>query len=376
MSAGSPPPAQRSDARRDGAARDVSARRPRLQEAGLLAVIALLALVITLAADTLQLRGQEVNAFLRADNLLANVATPMSWMAIMALGATVVIIAGGIDISVGSIFGLSALGTAAVLQALPPDTSGWVALPLGAAVALGIGTACGLLNGALVVGLRLHPFIVTLGTLSIFRGLALVSVKAKTLPELGRELPPAFGAHGIGARTALGDTFVQPVPMLVMLLCGAVAWVFLQHTVAGREVYAVGGNAEAARFAGLRVGRIQLRVYALSGLCAGVAGLLSCGFYQSANTATGEGYELSVIAAAVVGGASLQGGRGTALGALLGALVIKLIENGIDILRALPLGLVTLPLSKEYGKIIIGVAILLAVALDRLSERWRDTRSA
>ncbi len=349
-----------------------SARRPRLQEAGLLAVIALLALVITLAADTLTLRGHEVNAFLRADNLLANVATPMSWMAIMALGATVVIIAGGIDISVGSIFGLSALGTAAVLQELPADTGAWVALPVATAVALGIGLLCGLINGALVVGLRLHPFIVTLGTLSIFRGLALVAVKAKTLPALGHELPAAFGAQGIGARVGLGEaSFVQPVPMLVMLACGALAWVFLAHTVAGREVYAVGGNAEAARFAGLRVGRIQMRVYAISGLCAGIAGLLSCGFYQSANTATGEGYELSVIAAAVVGGASLQGGRGTALGALLGALVIKLIENGIDILRELPLGFATLPLGKEYGKIIIGAAILLAVALDRVSERMR-----
>jgi len=109
-------------------------------------------------------------------------------------------------------------------------------------------------------------------------------------------------------------------------------------------------------------------------LASGLAGLLSCGFYQSANTATGEGYELTVIAAAVVGGASLQGGRGTALGALLGALVIKLIENGIDILKALPLGFATLPLGKEYGKIVIGVAILLAVAVDRLAERWSARR--
>ncbi|HTE04717.1 MAG TPA: ABC transporter permease, partial [Planctomycetota bacterium] len=220
--------------------------------------------------------------------------------------------------------------------------------------------------------LRLHPFIVTLGTLSIFRGLALVAVKAKTLPALGRQLPAALTEHGIGARVALGSSsFVQPVPMLVMLLCAALGWLFLQHTVGGRQVYAVGGNAEAARFAGLPTGRITLRVYALSGLCAGIAGLLSCGFYQSANTATGEGYELAVIAAAVVGGASLAGGRGTALGALLGALIIKLIENGIDILHELPLGFATLPLGKEYGKIIIGVAILLAVAVDRLADRSR-----
>jgi ribose/xylose/arabinose/galactoside ABC-type transport system permease subunit len=343
-------------------------------------VVLLLGAVITAAAPTITLRGAPANAFLRWDNLLASVATPMSWMAIMALGATFVIVSGGIDISVGSVFGLSALGAAAALQELPRDAGLLQCLLVGGGAALGIGLACGLLNGALVVGLRIHPFIVTLGTLSIFRGLGLVLVESKTLPSLGHVLPDAITSAGIGARWTWGAegarTFVQPVPLLVMLVCVAAAWVFLAHTVPGREVYAVGGNEEAARFAGLPVARVKLRVFALSGLCAGVAGLLSCGFYQSANTATGEGYELTVIAAAVVGGASLLGGRGTALGALLGALVIKLIENGIDILKELPLGFATLPLGKEYGKIVIGVAILLAVAVDRLAERWRGARGA
>lgn len=353
-------------------------RRPRLAEAGLLLVVLLLGALITLSADTLELRGLRVNAFLRWDNLLANVATPMSWMAIMALGATAVIISGGIDISVGSIFGLSALGTAAVLQQMPADASMPLALGVASVVALGIGATCGLLNGALVVGLRLHPFIVTLGTLSIFRGIGLVAVTTKTLPELGRQLPTSFTDGFVGRRWMLGGgaNFVQPVPMLVMLGCALLFWLLLAHTVSGREIYAVGGNEEAARFSGLRVGRIKLRVYALSGLCAGLAGLLSAGFYQSANTATGEGYELAVIAAAVVGGASLAGGRGTALGAVLGALVIKLIENGIDILKQVELGPFSVAVSKEYGKIIIGVAILLAVAIDRLSERWRDGSGA
>ncbi|HVQ25715.1 MAG TPA: ABC transporter permease, partial [Planctomycetota bacterium] len=329
-------------------------------------------------ADTIVVRGQPANAFLRWDNLLANVATPMSWMAIMALGATAVIVSGGIDISVGSIFGLSALGTAAVLQHLPADAALPLSLGVAAGVALGIGLLCGLLNGALVVALRLHPFIVTLGTMSIFRGLANVSVETKTLPTLGRQLPDSFTEGCVGWRWTFGAGpgagFVQPVPMLVMLGCAVGFWLLLAHTVTGREIYAVGGNETAARYAGLRVGAVKLRVYALSGLCAGLAGLLSAGFYQSANTATGEGYELAVIAAAVVGGASLLGGRGTALGAVLGALVIKLIENGIDILRRVDLGLFTLSVSKEYGQIIIGVAILLAVAIDRLSERWRGTR--
>jgi len=323
------------------------------------------------AAEPVTVRGETVNNFFRLDNLLPNVATPMSWMAIMAVGVTFVIIAGGIDISVGSIFGLSALGAAAVLQQFPEDAGPWAAVPLGIAVPLVIGLGCGLLNGALVVGLRIHPFIVTLGTMSIFRGIGLVSVPVKSLPSLGRDLPLAFTRNFVGYEMASGPlqwAKLQPVPMVIMLACVAAAWVYLSHTAAGRRIYAVGGNAEAARFSGIPVGWVQLRVFALSGLAAGVAGMVSAGYYASANTATGEGYELTVIAAAVVGGASLVGGRGTALGAMLGALVIKLIENGIDILKKVDLGLVVVPVSKEYSKIIIGIAIVVAVAIDRLSE--------
>lgn len=351
-------------------------RLPRLQERGLLAVIVLIGLLLTFAAEPITVRGQTVNNFLRLDNLIPNVATPMSWMAIMAVGMTFVVVAGGIDISVGSVFGLSALGAAAVLQLFPETASAWVVLPVAIAVPLLIGLACGLINGGLVVGLRMHPFIVTLGTLSIFRGVALISVPAKSLPSGDRTLPEAFTASFMSWQWTIdrGDApplLLQPVPMLVMLLCVAAGWVFLAHTVAGRQVYAVGGNEEAARFSGLPVGRIKLRVYALSGLAAGLAGMVSTGYFGSANTATGEGYELTVIASAVVGGASLTGGRGTALGAVLGAMVIKLIENGIYILKKIDLGLVTLSLSKEYSKIVIGAAIIVAVAVDRFSEYWR-----
>jgi len=295
-------------------------------------------------------------------------------MAIMAVGLTIVIVAGGIDISVGSIFGLAALGTAAVLQNLPEDARAWLVLPVAIVVPLGIGLLCGLVNGALVVGLRMHPFIVTLGTLSIFRGIALVAVATKSLPAGDKVLPEAFTTQFMAwqftiHRGPAPPVLLQPVPMIVMVLCVVAGWVFLSHMVAGREVYALGGNEEAARFSGLPVGAIKLRVYALSGVCAGLAGMVSTGYFGSANTATGEGYELIVIAAAVVGGASLTGGRGAAIGALLGALIIKLIENGIYILKQINLGVVTLTLSKEYSKIIIGCAIVIAVAIDRLSER-------
>jgi len=350
-----------------------------MQEAGLLVVILLLGLLLTFAAEPINVRGHVVNNFFRLDNLIPNVATPMSWMAIMAIGVTFVIISGGIDISVGSIFGLAALGTAAVLQNFPDTASAWVVLPVAILVPLTIGLICGLINGAIVVGLRMHPFIVTLGTLSIFRGIALISVPAKSLPSGDKSLPEVFTTHFMSwqfivQRGSAQPLLLQPVPMIVLLLCAVVAWIFLSHMVGGREIYALGGNEEAARFSGLPVGRIKLWAYALSGLAAGIAGMVSTGYFGSANTATGEGYELTVIAAAVVGGASLTGGRGSALGAVLGALVIKMIENGIYILRNLNLGVVVLPLSKEYSKIIIGIAIIVAVAVDRFSEFLRAKR--
>ncbi len=344
-------------------------------------VIFLLGLVLTFAAEPITVHGQTVNNFFRVDNIIPNVATPMSWMAIMAIGVTLVIVAGGIDISVGSIFGLAALGTAAVLQNFPENASRWAVLPVAVIVPLGIGLLCGLVNGALVVGLRMHPFIVTLGTLSVFRGIALISVPSKSLPYGDKTLPEAFTSHFMSWQITMqrGNApplLLQPMPMIIMLLCVIAGWIFLSHTVAGREIYALGGNEEAARFSGLPVGLIKLRVFALSGLAAGIAGMVSTGYYGSANTATGEGYELTVIAAAVVGGASLTGGRGSALGAVLGALVIKLIENGIYILKKISLGFITLSLSKEYSKIIIGIAIIVAVAVDRFSEYLRTKRLA
>jgi ribose/xylose/arabinose/galactoside ABC-type transport system permease subunit len=293
----------------------------------------------------------------------------MSVYAIMAVGVTCVIIAGGIDISVGSIFALSALGTAYVLQNFAEDAPAWKTIPTAVVVACGIGLLCGLINGAFVVGLRMHPFIVTLGTMSIFRGIGNVWITIKTLPSPGKVLPPSFTddfmMYELPQKVA-GVMGLQPAPILVALAFVAAGAFYLALTVAGRENYAVGGNEEAARFSGLPVGRINLRVDALSGLAAGVAGLVSVGYFGSASTATGQGYELTVIAAAVVGGASLTGGRGTALGALLGALVIKLIENGIMILK----------LNREYSSIIIGIAIIVAVAIDRLSEYLRNRRLA
>jgi ribose/xylose/arabinose/galactoside ABC-type transport system permease subunit len=342
---------------------------PRLQEAGLIIVILLIGLLLTTLGGSVKVAGQDVNNFLRAPNLLGGVLTPMAWYAIMAVGVTCVIIAGGIDISVGSIFALAALGTAAVLQHFAEDAPWWKTIPTAVLVACGIGLTCGLINGLLVTGLRMHPFIVTLGTMSIFRGIANVAVTEKTLPSMGKMLPMSFTDHFMMyelPKGTVGVAGLQPVPIVIALLCVAAGWIYLGLSVAGRENYAIGGNEEAARFSGLRVGWIKLRVYALSGLAAGIAGLVAVGYFGAASTNTGQGYELLVIAAAVVGGASLTGGRGTALGALLGTLVIALIENGILILN----------LNREYSAIIIGGAIIVAVAVDRFSEYLRSRRLA
>jgi len=336
-----------------------SRRRFRLQELGLIVVIVLLYIALSVAGK-LNASGRFANDFLNFDNQFNGIAASMSIYAIMAVGMTCVIITGGIDISVGSIMGFAALAGASVLQMLPVDAPWYFVLPVGVLVPVAAGALCGLVNGGLIVGLRMHPFIVTLGTMSIIRGAAIL-VFPKSVPVPGRDLPDAFSAvmsyeFGMGLRL---------VPVLVMLAVVGAGWVFLQLMVAGRETYAVGGNAEAARFSGIRVGWATMRVYLVMGICAGVAALVQLGRFNSASTDNGSGDELLVIAAAVVGGASLVGGRGTALGALLGALVIKLIDNGILILR----------LNTEYTKVIVGASIIIAVAVDRFSEYLHERRS-
>lgn len=343
-------------------AREGSLRRVfGFQEAGLVFVIAALAAFLS-AYGYYDAPPGRPNTFLNVDNLIDGIAIPMSYYAIMAMGLTLVIITGGIDISVGSVMALAGLITAWALQQFPRDASALIVLPLSIFLPLAVGLACGLINGALVVGFRMHPFIVTLGTLSIFRGLAnVLPFGAKTLPIAGQPLPDASITHLF--RATLGG--MQIWPLAATLAVVAFGYVYLRHTVAGRETYAVGGNEEAARFSGINVARAKLRVYAIAGLLAGLAGLVSLGRFGTVSASTGMGYELTVVAAAVVGGASLTGGRGTALGALFGTLILAMIENAINILR----------LNQENKNIIVGLSIILAVALDRLSPLWRKRRT-
>jgi ribose/xylose/arabinose/galactoside ABC-type transport system permease subunit len=368
-----------------------------MQEFGLVIVILLLGVFLWLASgmvtfnlpatrvngELLPARQVQAQGFLRAENLINSVLTVMTWMAIMAIGETIVIISGGIDISVGSTLGLSAFVAALVLRNFPEHAPAWQVVPVGIAVPLGVGLLCGLINGSLVVGLRMHPFIVSLATLSIFRWVSLkLGVTFGQSQPGNLKLPVAFTDNFITAkitRVQYGgqrEEAFQVVPIVIMVLCLAAGWIYLRHTVWGRETYAVGGNEEAARYSGIRLKWVKMRVYALCGLCAGIAGMLTCGYFKSAQTTTGDGYELNVIAAAVVGGASLTGGRGTALGAVLGMLVLQLIENGIFVLGRINLGFVSFPVVKEDTKLIMGVSILVAVMIDQLSMHLQSRRSA
>src|SRR4051794_23354169 len=329
------------------------------QQAGLVLVILLLGIVLSVFAGTHLDRatGQPVNDFLNSYTLIQT-ATDASFFAVMAVGATMVIISGGIDLSVGSVYALSGVAMAMVLRAVEPSGAA-ATVALGLLVSLGVGVASGAVNGLMVVGLRVHPFIITLGTMWVLRGIAFVISGAESIL-----LPPALTRV---AKASLGlAQSLYPVPMIVMIAVTAVGAVYLSQTVMGRRVFAFGGNPEASRFSGLRLPRIQASVFVISGLTAGIAAFMGASFYGSASCVDATGYELYVIASAVVGGASLSGGKGSAVSAMLGALLIVLIRQSIR----------TLHFDQNYEWIIIGCAIIVAVVLDQASARFAARRLA
>jgi ribose/xylose/arabinose/galactoside ABC-type transport system permease subunit len=327
------------------------------QEIGLVMVLAVVIVILTALAGSHPDRqtGETVNNFLNSYTLIQT-ATDASFFAIMAIGATIVIISGGIDLSVGSIYALSGVAMALFLRAVGP-LGGTSATLLGLLVALAVGLACGVLNGALVVGLRVHPFIITLGTMWMLRGIAFVATKAESI------LVPASLTTVTKASLGLGGG-LYPVPMLAMIVLTILGVIYLTRTAMGRRIFAFGGNLEASRFAGLSLSRIQIGVFAVSGLTAGLAAFLGGSFYGSVSSGDAQGYELYVIASAVVGGASLLGGKGSALGAMLGALLIVLIRQSIR----------TLHFDQNYEWIVIGCAIIIAVVVDQWSARLNARR--
>ncbi|WP_208322090.1 ABC transporter permease subunit [Paramicrobacterium fandaimingii] len=300
---------------------------------GILAVLVILVILMSVIAPN----------FLSLTNGL-NVARAVSINAILAAGMTVVILTGGIDLSVGSAIALT--GVSAVLL--------WTAGAPAIVAVLGgiiVGALTGLVNGTLIAYLGLPAFIITLGALTYIRGISYSLTNGRPL------IASDLGFRGLGNGGIAGI----PTPVVIMLLVYIVLWFVLERTAFGRHVYAIGGNAEAARLAGINVKWTLVRVYLIMGACAGLAGVIFAARVESGQPKAGEGYELDAIAAVVLGGTSLMGGRGRIVGTLIGALIIGVLSNG----------LVLMNVPFFYQLIVKGAVIVLAVGIDGLKNLKR-----
>ena len=304
----------------------------RFRETGIVLFILVLAFLVTFRAP----------AFLTLDNF-RDILLNISILSIVALAQTMVIITKGIDLSVGSMIGLVAMMVAFVFKA-SPEFPAALSFPLGMA----LGAALGAFNGLIISYGRVPPIIATLGTLSIYRGLVFFYSQGTWINSF--ELPGAFKHLSKG--TPLG----LPNMVLIAIFFAVIVWFFLNHTRTGRNIYAVGSNAEAAQMAGIRRQRIIFLVYVLSGVACGLAGVLWASRFESAQTNTALGFELQTVAASVVGGVSISGGVGTVPGVLLGALLLGTIDNSLPLLRISPFWQLALQ----------GLLILAAVVVDNL----------
>ena len=302
-----------------------------IQVAGILPILVLICILFSVLTPNFPTLGNAVNILRQA-----------SINIVLATGMTFVILTGGIDLSVGSILGVSAV--VGVLVSLS-SSFGWFAIP----AALLTGLAIGLINGALIAFLDLPPFIVTLGGLTALRGAAYLVANGTTV--LNRNLNFAW----------VGNSYLGPFPWLVViaLLTVLASWFVLRRTVLGVQIYAVGGNQRAARLTGIKVNRVLLFVYGVSGMLAGLAGIMSSSRLYSATGLLGNGYELDAIAAVILGGTSFTGGIGTIPGTLLGALIIAVLNNGLTLLN----------MSYFWQLVVKGLVIIVAVTIDRLRRR-------
>jgi L-arabinose transport system permease protein len=303
-----------------------------------------LGLLLALAVLVVVIRSQSPYFFL-SSNLL-NIGSAISILGVLAIVQTVVIVSGGLDISVGSIAGLTSVVTATVLA----DGSG---VGLGVLAGLGVGLAAGTFNGILITFGRVNPVIATLATFSAFRGAALLVVNGNSVGVTNTSF------NYIGSGRILGI----PVPFVIYLGVAAIFFVALRYTDIGRNVYALGGNPTAARLAGTNLTRYKLGVYMLSGLIAGLAGILLTARTTSGQPISGsQGLELASITAALLGGAALDGGKGTIVGAFLGVTILGVLENGLTLLNV----------SSFYQDVARGVLLIAAVVLQEF--RWGSLR--
>ena len=279
--------------------------------------------------------------FLTVSNLL-NVAEQAAIIAVVAVGMTFVIITGGIDLSVGSVLAFAGVVMASALHAGAP-------VPLALAVALGTGLFCGLLNGALITVGRLPPFIATLGMMSVARGTALMFTEGR----------PVSGFSGSFRSLATGEIAGVPTSVVIMVGVYVVAHVALTRTKLGRYTYAIGGNEEAALLSGVNVRAYKAAVYGISGMLSGLAAVLLTARLNSAQPIAGMMYELDAIAATVIGGTSLLGGEGTVVGTLIGALIMAVLRNGLNLLGV----------PSFIQQVVIGSVIIAAVLVDMWLKR-------
>jgi ribose transport system permease protein len=295
----------------------------------------LIALVVVAAAVALT-----TDRFLESGNL-SNLVLQVSIIAVVAIGSSFVIFTGGIDLSPGSMIALLTMVFAMTVK------MGGLPLPVGVLVVLLLGTGLGLVNGFLTAYLRIPSFITTLAALSAFRGIAFMFNKGS----------PIFSVSPHLERVFYGKLLHVPLPLFYVVLLYAAAFWFLRNTAPGRAVYAVGGSASAARLSGINVRRIQLLAFLVAGLTAGIGAVLMAARLNSGSPNYGVGMELSAIAAAVIGGASLSGGRGNIVNTVLGALTIVIVQNGLN-LNAVP---------TSAQNVVVGAIIVLAVGIDM----WR-----
>ena len=279
--------------------------------------------------------------FLTAKNMYL-VSRQISFVAIVALGELFVILTGGIDLSVGSTVGLSGMITGVVLAA---GVHPIFALPIGVLS----GMLIGMFNGSVIAYVGITPFIVSLGALSMGRGLSLILTKGNPIIEM----PSSFFF------LAQSDLLGIPTPVIIAAVIAGIVHVTLTYTAFGRRIYAIGGNEQATALSGVDVKMIKLKIYAICGLLAGIVGVLLVARFNSAQPATGKGWELDAIASAVIGGTSLSGGVGTVLGLLIGATVMGVIRNG----------LVLMQVSAYWQDFIIGGIIVLAAVIDRIKNK-------
>lgn len=303
------------------------------EASGILIALGLFALILSIAAPN----------FLSAYNLTV-VARAAAFVGLVALGQTLVLLLGGIDLSVGTSAGLSAIVGSLLLTSA--GVHPWLVIPL----ACLFGLSLGLVNGFFIAYLKLNPFIVTLASGEIFAGLTLVITEGYPIRPLGE----GFRVFG------QGDVFGVPVPVIVFLACAAILVWMLRNTRFGRNIFAIGGNRDAAALVGIRIRRVELMVYGLAGVFAALAGMLYASRMDAGQPSVGEGWMLQAITAAIIGGTSLRGGQGTIVGTVLGALLLAMLANGTVLLNV----------SGFWQRVIVGLVVLVAILVD-LARRHR-----